>query len=135
MKALRITAAAIILVAVLGVAIKSELSSRSQAGYAKAQTQITQFQRALNRYYMDNGSYPTSDQGLQALVGYECQRGWWEGDPDMVVPRQAPAPDRQCWEDPWGRPYFYQSDGNTYTLKSFGPSGKYPDERLTAHSP
>ena len=26
--------------------------------------------------------------------------------------------------DPWGTPYFYQSDGNAYVLKSFGADGK-----------
>jgi general secretion pathway protein G len=25
--------------------------------------------------------------------------------------------------DPWGHPYFYQSDGNSYVLKSLGPDG------------
>ncbi|HVA76971.1 MAG TPA: type II secretion system major pseudopilin GspG [Candidatus Binataceae bacterium] len=87
-----------------------------RAKTTKAQADIQELKQALDRYYLDNGSYPTTDQGLAALVSpptsgrvpnnYE-QGGYIE---------KLPA-------DPWGNPYFYQSDGNTYALKSFGPDG------------
>jgi general secretion pathway protein G len=59
---------------------------------------------------MDIGSYPTSDQGLQALVTPRSQytKG---GFIDRIPP------------DPWGNPYAYDSDGNSYTLKSLGAIG------------
>ncbi|MGC1677277.1 MAG: type II secretion system major pseudopilin GspG [Candidatus Binataceae bacterium] len=87
-----------------------------RAKTTKAQADIQELKQALDRYYLDNGSYPTTDQGLNALVtppstgrqasNYE-QGGYIE---------KLPA-------DPWGNQYFYQSDGNTYALKSFGPDG------------
>ena len=87
-----------------------------RAKRTKAQADIQELKQALDRYYLDNGSYPTSDQGLQALVNpptagrvasnYE-QGGYIEKLPN----------------DPWGNQYFYQSDGSTYALKSFGPDG------------
>jgi general secretion pathway protein G len=87
-----------------------------RAKTTKAQADIQELKQALDRYYLDNGSYPTTDQGLAALItpptsgrvpnNYE-QGGYIE---------KLPA-------DPWGNQYFYQSDGNSYTLKSFGPDG------------
>ena len=87
-----------------------------RAKRTKAQADIQELKQALDRYYLDNGSYPTTDQGLQALVSppssgrqatnYE-QGGYIEKLPN----------------DPWGNQYFYQSDGSTYALKSFGPDG------------
>ena len=87
-----------------------------RAKRTKAQADIQELKQALDRYYLDNGSYPTSDQGLQALVNpptagrvpsnYE-QGGYIEKLPS----------------DPWGNQYFYQSDGSSYALKSFGPDG------------
>ena len=87
-----------------------------RAKRTKAQADIQELKQALDRYYLDNGSYPTTDQGLQALVNpptagrvpsnYE-QGGYIEKLPS----------------DPWGNQYFYQSDGSSYALKSFGPDG------------
>ena len=87
-----------------------------RAKRTKAQADIAELKQALDRYYLDNGTYPTTDQGLQALVSppqsgrtpnnYE-QGGYIEKLPT----------------DPWGNQYFYQSDGSTYALKSFGPDG------------
>ncbi len=85
-----------------------------RAKVTKAQADIQELKQALDRYYLDNGSYPTTDQGLNALItaptsgsvptNYE-QGGYIEKLPN----------------DPWGTPYFYQSDGNSYVLKSYGP--------------
>ena len=87
-----------------------------RAKRTKAQADIQELKQGLDRYYLDNGSYPTTDQGLQALVtpptagrvpsNYE-QGGYIEKLPS----------------DPWGNQYFYQSDGSSYALKSFGPDG------------
>src|SRR5208282_6178424 len=123
MKAGKLAIAAIILivVAVLGVAIESGYSARNRADYLKARAQIAELQEALRRYQADNGYYPTTDQGLSALGEYYSDRPGepeaWELDPDMVLPRRPsvhPHP-----PDPWGGPYFYRSDGQTYVLKSF----------------
>ncbi len=66
---------------------------------------------ALITYFTLNGSYPTSDQGLHAL---------------LEMPSKPPIPIR--WQmiiqklpkDPWGRDYQYTSDCNSFTLKSHG---------------
>jgi general secretion pathway protein G len=87
-----------------------------RAKRTKAQADIQELKQALDRYYLDNGSYPTSDQGLQALVtpptGGRVPTNYEQGGYIEKLPT-----------DPWGNQYFYQSDGSTYVLKSFGPDG------------
>ena len=74
---------------------------------------------ALRLYEVDNGRYPTSEQGLQALFG---------------KPSSPPAPEN--WKgpyieqeplDPWKRPYVYTCPGThpprDYDLSSLGPDG------------
>jgi general secretion pathway protein G len=92
-------------------------SARDKALRVKAQADIKELQTALERYYDDAGAYPTSDQGLNALLAAPTSGN---------IPRdwQGPYVDNKLPDDPWGHPYFYQSDGvNGYTLKSFGPTG------------
>jgi general secretion pathway protein G len=87
-----------------------------RAKRTKAQADIQELKQALDRYYLDNGSYPTTDQGLQALVtpptGGRLPSNYEQGGYIEKLPN-----------DPWGNQYFYQSDGTTYALKSFGPDG------------
>ena len=87
-----------------------------RAKRTKAQADIQELKQALDRYYLDNGSYPTTDQGLQALVapptGGRLPSNYEQGGYIEKLP-----------SDPWGNQYFYQSDGSTYALKSFGPDG------------
>jgi general secretion pathway protein G len=68
-----------------------------------ARTQITMIQQAIELYRMENGRYPTTDEGIQVLIS----GGYLKG-------KQVP-------KDPWGSDYYYVSDGNTFTLKSPGP--------------
>ncbi|HTR62227.1 MAG TPA: type II secretion system major pseudopilin GspG [Candidatus Binataceae bacterium] len=87
-----------------------------RAKRTKAQADIAELKQALDRYYLDNGSYPTTDQGLQALVSPPSSgrtpNNYEQGGYIEKLPM-----------DPWGNQYFYQSDGSTYALKSFGPDG------------
>ena len=87
-----------------------------RAKRTKAQADIQELKQALDCYYLDNGSYPTTDQGLQALVapptGGRLPSNYEQGGYIEKLPN-----------DPWGNQYFYQSDGSTYALKSFGTDG------------
>jgi len=87
-----------------------------KAKRTKAAADIAGLKTALDRYYLDNGSYPTTDQGLQALVtptsSGRVPQNYEQGGYISRLPL-----------DPWGSPYFYQSDGNGYALKSFGADG------------
>jgi len=87
-----------------------------EARRTKAAADVKGIEEALHLYKLDNGIYPTTDQGLQALVtrpeSGNVPRRW---NPDGyldVVP-----------VDPWGNPYAFLSDGDRYTLKSYGADG------------
>ena len=88
----------------------------AKAKRTKAQADIAELKTALNRYHLDNGYYPTTDQGLRALVTLPTTGivplVYFTGGYIERLPR-----------DPWGNPYFYRSDGNSYVLKSLGPDG------------
>jgi general secretion pathway protein G len=89
--------------------------SRTQA----ARTQIEQFAVQLDLYRIDNGMYPTTEQGLQALRERPTSppepRGW-----------KGPYARREIPNDPWGNAYQYRSPGQhgDYDLFSFGADGR-----------
>jgi general secretion pathway protein G len=97
------------------IVVQNLRSATDKAKRVKAQADISQIKSALDRYYLDAGSYPTSDQGLPALMvaptGSNDPKDW--GGPYI---ERIPL-------DPWGHPYVYQSDGNEYLLKSYGADG------------
>jgi general secretion pathway protein G len=82
---------------------------------AAAKAQIELLGLALDQYRLDAGSYPTTQEGLKALMtnpGVEK----WEGP---YLKKNLPL-------DPWGKEYLYQSPGThgEYDLYSYGRDGK-----------
>ena len=100
------------------IVIQSLPGAADKAKRTKAQADIAELKTALDRYHLDNGYYPTTNQGLRALVTLPTTGTgivplvYFSGGYIELLPR-----------DPWGNPYFYQSDGNSYVLKSLGPDG------------
>jgi general secretion pathway protein G len=78
--------------------------------------QIDAFQKALDQYRLDVGRYPSSEQGLGALLAKPADEARWTG------PYLAKAIPR----DPWGRDYVYRSPGEhgDYDLLSLGRDGR-----------
>lgn len=81
-----------------------------------ARAQLDAFQKALDQYRVDTGHYPTSDQGLAALVSAPGGESQWQG----------PYLSKQVPKDPWGRDYLYRSPGEhgEYDVWSFGKDGR-----------
>jgi general secretion pathway protein G len=97
------------------IVVQNLRSATDRAKRVKAQADIAQIKSGLDRFYLDAGGYPTTDQGLPALVTAPTTGNVphdWQGPYLEKIPN-----------DPWGNPYFYQSDGSTYVLKSFGADG------------
>lgn len=116
-----IGALAIALVLVLVVRNRNAVKEKKRA---IARVELSEIRNGLNRYYLDNGYFPTTEQGLGAL------------EPDGIDPgilRPAPIRSRPLL-DPWGHPFEYESDGNSYVLESLGPSGTQGDSDLTIRS-
>jgi general secretion pathway protein G len=98
------------------IVVQSLRGAADKAKRTKAMADIAEFKTALDRYYLDNGYYPTTDQGLDSLVtpptNGRVPGNYESGGYIERVPK-----------DPWNNQYFYQSDGSSYVLKSFGPDG------------
>jgi general secretion pathway protein G len=98
------------------IVVQSLRGAADKAKKTKAQADLAEIKTALDRYYLDNGYYPTTDQGLSALVSPPTSgrvpNNYESGGYIERLPK-----------DPWGADYSYQSDGNTYGLKSLGPDG------------
>ena len=82
-----------------------------------AKIQIQSFGSALDLFNLDTGRYPTSSEGLTALVQSPGTIPAWNGPylKGGVVPN-----------DPWGKPYVYRSPGEhgPYDIMSYGSDGK-----------
>jgi general secretion pathway protein G len=88
---------------------------RSQVKVGRAQ--IDALDKALDQFRLDVGRYPTSEEGLQALVQQP------NGEPNWTGPylKKGVPP------DPWGRPYVYQqpgTHGGDFDLQSYGKDGR-----------
>ena len=91
----------------------------SQVGKSEvkmAQAQIDSLEKALHQYRLDVGNYPTTEQGLNALVARPGNEIKWQG-PYLG---KAPPP------DPWGKPYQYIYPGEhaEFDLFSLGKDGQ-----------
>ena len=109
------------------IVVQNLKGATDKAKRIKAQADISGLKTALDRYYLDNGSYPTTDQGLQALVtpptSGRVPTNYEEGGYVEKIP-----------PDPWGHPYVYQSDGSNYELKSYGPDGVQSQDDIDGSS-
>ena len=108
----------LVIIGVLAALIVPNVLDRADdARVTAARTDITNISQALKLYRLDNQRYPTSEQGLQALV---------------VRPTSGPLPGN--WKpyleklpnDPWGRPYQYLNPGikGPIDVMSFGADGQ-----------
>jgi general secretion pathway protein G len=115
----------IVLVAVaLEVVLEGGISKAiNHHRHAIARVELSELRKGLTRYYLDNGYYPTAEEGLQALLPQD--------DMDPGILRPAPWYSRPLL-DPWGRPFIYESEGDSsYVLKSLGADGTGNDPGLT----
>lgn len=90
-------------------------AERAKATAAKAQ--IAAFQTALAAYKLDTGTFPSTDQGLQALRTLPGGVDNWDGP---YLPKDIPA-------DPWNRPYLYKypgEHGDEPDIISYGADGQ-----------
>ena len=87
---------------------------KSEVKVAKAQ--IDSLGKALDQYRLDTGHYPTTEQGLNALITKPASEAKWDG-PYLV--KAVPL-------DPWGHPYVYKNPGEhgDYDLLSYGKDGQ-----------
>jgi general secretion pathway protein G len=108
----------IILGLLAGLVLPRILGQEEKAKVEAAKVQIRSLEGALDAYKLDNGFYPTTDQGLDALIKKpevgRIPNKWREGG--YLKPARIP-------KDPWGKDYVYLSPGNEgreYDIVSLG---------------
>ena len=111
----------VVIIVALASMVVPRLSGRTeQAKRAVAKADInSNISMALKLYELDNGNFPTTEQGLASLAASPSSApvpGNWNGPYLESVPA-----------DPWGSPYKYKCPGNhnktTYDLYSIGKDG------------
>ncbi|SES98364.1 general secretion pathway protein G [Thorsellia anophelis DSM 18579] len=112
-----------VVIVILGILaaliVPNLLGNTEKANKQKAISDITSLENALDMYKLDNQRYPTTEQGLEALV---------------TKPTAEPLPKhyredgyiRRLPEDPWGNPYLIKQPGDhgKIDIYSFGPDGE-----------
>jgi len=107
----------VILATLITIVAPRFLGETDKARRLKGEVSITFLETALKTYYLDNGTYPSTDQGLEALV---------------TEPNTEPLPAKyreggylekgKVPKDPWGEDYLYFSPGlhNDFDILSYG---------------
>jgi general secretion pathway protein G len=88
--------------------------------------QVKSLSASLDLYYLDTGRYPSTAEGLKALVERPATATNWSGnylDGSTLPP------------DPWGRPYQYRYPGlhRKFDLYSLGPAGLEGDAQMVTN--
>ncbi len=112
----------VLIIGLLSAVLATNLFSRADdAKFQIARTQLRQLEQSLELYRLDNGRYPSAEQGLEALVREPTSE---------PLPRRYPAGGyvkRESISDPWGLVYQYRLPGSynshSFDLMSFGPDG------------
>jgi len=118
----------IVILGVLGAMIVPNVLGRSdQARIAAAKSDLNSLAGALEIYHLDNHTFPSTEQGLNALIdkpsGSPEAKSW---NPGGYI--------KKLQNDPWGNAYVYISPGkeSDFDLYSLGKDGKSGGESFNA---
>lgn len=115
----------VVILGILAAFIVPRLMDRPDAArITKAKSDIRAIESALSLYRLDNHSYPTTDQGLAALVEKPANAAAWkEGGYIERMPK-----------DPWNNPYQYLNPGvhGTIDVFSYGADGQEGGDGINA---
>ena len=110
----------VVILAILAAIIVPRIMSRPlQAQVVSAKQNVVAIENALELYKLDNGFYPTSEQGLKALVTKPTT--------EPIPPNWEPGGYlKQLPLDPWGHPFHYENPGKhgDVDVFSYGPTNK-----------
>jgi len=117
---IEIMAVVVILGILAGVVGYNVLGATDTARIKTAAAQIRNFENALDQYKLDNFTYPSTEQGLQALIEAPTV-----GGTPPNYRKGGYLGSRSVPDDPWGRPFIYVSPGahGEYDLESYGADG------------
>lgn len=111
----------IVILGILATLIVPKVMDRpGQARQLKAKIQIESFETALKLYKLDSGAYPTTEQGLYALVTPPS-----DGKAAKNFPKEGYLEKGKVPNDPWGNEYVYLCPGvnSAFDIVSYGADG------------
>lgn len=118
----------VVILSILALVIVPRVIDRpDQARVARVHSDLATLESAVNLYKLDNLRYPTTEQGLEALVtrpaSEPAPRNWAQGGYIDRLPT-----------DPWGNDYMYLSPGvhGEFDIFSFGADGQQGGEGANA---
>ncbi|MEP9359843.1 type II secretion system major pseudopilin GspG [Sphingomonas sp. KR3-1] len=115
----------VIIAIVAGLVAMNVMGRPDEAKATATKSNIATISGALKMYRLDNGDYPTTEQGLKALS---------EKPTAPPVPSTFPQGGYLSTPavDGWGKPYEYTSEGGGFTIRSLGKDGKVGGEGVDA---
>ncbi len=115
----------VIIAVIAGLVTVNVMGRPDEAKATTTKSNISSIVGALKMYRLDSGAYPTSEQGLKALVEKPTTppvpATWAQGGYLSAPPLDA-----------WQKPYEYNSDGMSFTIRSLGRDGKPGGEGVDA---
>jgi general secretion pathway protein G len=115
----------VIIAVVAGLITANVINRPDEARATTTKSSISSIEGALKMYRLDNGDYPSTDQGLKALVEKPTippvPANWAQGGYLSAPPLDA-----------WGKPYEYKSEGGSFTIRSLGKDAKPGGEGVNA---
>lgn len=105
------------IIAILGATVVPLIMDRpNEARVVRAKNDIGNYSAALGLYKLDNFNYPSTDQGLEALVTAPA------GDPEPANWKSGGYV-QKLNKDPWGRDYLYINEDGRFEIISLGNDG------------
>ncbi len=109
----------LVILGVLAALVVPRFANRSQqARETAAKADVSSIETAIGAFEIDNGRYPSTQEGLQALISAPAGLDGWRG----------PYLTRGLPKDPWGNEYVYRYPGQEnpdgFDLYSIGPDGR-----------
>ncbi len=120
----------VIIIAILAAIVMPKFAGRTEdARISSAQSQLSIFQTSLSAYNLDTGVYPSTSQGLKALMQKPTT-------PPVPVNWKGPyLESKKVPLDPWKNKYTYKCPGThnpeSYDLSSKGPNGSGGKDSIT----
>ncbi len=103
---------------VMAIMVTNLTGRQDEAMKQAAELSMGQLESSLQMYKIDNYRYPTTEQGLSALVSKPSGARRWRG----------PYTEKNKLQDPWGNEFSYESDGKTFKIISPGIDGSVGNE-------
>ena len=113
-----------LLATIVGVNVMGQTDN---AKITAARANMKELEQAIHLFKLDNGFYPTTEQGLAALIQRPTSGPQPRRYPADGYLHQSTVPN-----DPWNNPYVFISDGRKYMLKSLGADGEQGGEEIAA---